>query len=190
MKQVQLVLEAYTPEKYEMGLLEYDYWRKKIDVFMGFLDENDKKLYVGEFPNRSIVKPCLISHDDKFEIGDKIYHALTMRVLQYDGFLPPSPYPADAIHEPEYTHQRDYKKVIVMPDEIGWFVKDNLRDSRTDKQVEYLQAILDNERKCWLDMEIINSDKETNTVFGKILLPIVQPKRIDGKVIIYLSEEK
>jgi hypothetical protein len=195
MKQVQLVLEAYTPEKYEMGLLEYNYWTKKINVFMGFLDDNDKKLYVGEFPNRSIVKPCLISPDDKFEEGDKIYHIRTMHILRYDKSLPPSVYPEDAIHEPEYIYQRDYRKVIATPEEIGWFVTENLRDSRTEKMVEYMQTILDNAGKCFIRMErnIIPERKSEREIYSGVIEHIrkelEKPLLLDKKVIIHLSEE-
>src|SRR5258706_4807007 len=86
MKQVQLSLVAYRPEKYEADLLEYDYWRREINVFTGFKDEHHRKLHLGEFANRSIVKPCLVSNDDRIEIGDKVYHTLTMDIVECKEF--------------------------------------------------------------------------------------------------------
>lgn len=193
MKQVQLVLSPYKPEKYHMGLLEYDYWRKRVDIFLGFLDEGDKKRYIGEQSNKSIVKPYLVSPDDKTEKGDSFYHIHTMQVLKSNG----SHGQDEIFGENGVPYLKsECRKVIATPEEIGWFVTEHLRDSRRDKLVLYIQTILDNAGKCFvkLDEKIIparKSEREIySTVIEKIRKEVEKPLLLDGKVLIYLTEEQ
>jgi len=197
MKQVQLVLAPYRPDKYQMGLLEYDYWKKRVDIFLGFLDEHDKKRYIGENNNKSIVKPYLISPDDKFKSGDMIYHIPTMEVLQCGGFMHSEKFEDDdVVHERGYSYQKDCRKVIATPDQTGWYVTDNLGDSKIDKIVSLFQSILNNDGKCFvgLDESILPARKSEqeiySTVIEQIRKEIEKPLLIDGKVVIYLNEEK
>jgi hypothetical protein len=146
-KAVQLKKVPYHPEKYEMGIFEYDYSAKRFAEFAGFFDDFDKKRYVGENSHKDFIRLYLVFDDTQ----DGVWELKQMPLMYVKNKL--GTYGLDDFYTTEVTAQQ-------------------------------ISDILSSGGKCEVEMEMVSTAKEVETVTGKMLMPKIQPKMKDGKVII------
>jgi hypothetical protein len=174
-KEVKLVMLAIEVNKLEEGVIMQD----KIDNLLTLIDKDSCMMLNHRFGNNikfdetwgyRPVQPILIS-DDEIKRGDKILHNNQLSI-----YLPSK----EDIGNESIRLQNTYK-IIATSEQIGYSFVDEDTNEGVDIPIWQLQEILDNDGKCFIEMN--------NLYTGKGMpREILEHKLINNKVIISLNK--